>query len=96
MIGQNDEMALGAIEAIKSAGLNVQDFAIAGIDGVSDAIRAVKQGEMMSILQDGQAQIQGAIDIAMRSVQGERYQPMSTIWQQYQGKWIGNKGRQNV
>ncbi|ABG12378.1 sugar ABC transporter substrate-binding protein [Yersinia pestis] len=92
VIGQNDEMALGAIEAIKSAGLNVQDFAIAGIDGVSDAIRAVKQGEMMSILQDGQAQIQGAIDIAMRSVQGERYQPMSTIWQQYQGKMDWQQG----
>src|SRR5690606_10200330 len=31
VIGQNDEMALGAIEAIKSAGLKVEDFAIAGI-----------------------------------------------------------------
>lgn len=51
-----------------------------------------KQGEMMSILQDGQAQIQGAIDIAMRSVQGERYQPMSTIWQQYQGKMDWQQG----
>jgi len=30
-------MALGAIEAIKSAGLNVNKFAIAGTDGVTDA-----------------------------------------------------------
>ena len=41
IIGQNDEMALGAIEAIKAAGLDVKSFAIAGIDGVTDALRAV-------------------------------------------------------
>lgn len=51
VIAQNDEMALGAIEAIKSAGLNVNDFSIAGVDGVSDAIRSVQEGEMVSILQ---------------------------------------------
>ena len=50
VIAQNDEMALGAIEAIKSAGLNVNDFSIAGVDGVSDAIRSVQEGEMVSIL----------------------------------------------
>jgi putative xylitol transport system substrate-binding protein len=37
VIGQNDEMALGAIEAIKSANLKVSDFAIGGIDGITDA-----------------------------------------------------------
>ncbi len=54
-------MALGAIEAIKGSGLNVKDFAIAGVDGVSDALRLVKNGEMMSILQDGRAQMQGQL-----------------------------------
>lgn len=86
VIGQNDEMALGAIEAIKSQGLNVKDFAIAGVDGVSDALRLVKQGEMMSILQDGQAQMQGAIDVAMRKVQGAAYQPLAPMWAQYKGQ----------
>ena len=62
VIAQNDEMALGAIEAIKSAGLNVNDFSIAGVDGVSDAIRSVQEGEMVSILRDANAQMQGSID----------------------------------
>ncbi|NDL62182.1 substrate-binding domain-containing protein [Acerihabitans arboris] len=86
VIGQNDEMALGAIEAIKGQGLNVKDFAIAGVDGVSDALRLVKAGEMMSILQDGRAQMQGAIDVALRKVKGNEYQPMSPIWAQYTGQ----------
>ena len=84
VIGQNDEMALGAIEAIKSAGMNVGDFAIAGIDGVSDALNAVKRGEMTSILQDAKAQMQASIDIAMRAVFGPSYRPMSSIWKQYE------------
>lgn len=82
VIGQNDEMALGAIEAIKAAGLNVTDFAIAGIDGVTDALNAVKTGDMASILQDGGAQAQGALDLAIKAVQPD-YEPMSPIWDQY-------------
>ncbi len=91
VIGQNDEMALGAIEAIKGAGLNVKDFAIAGVDGVSDAIHAVQAGEMVSILQDAKGQMQGSIDVALRAVKGEGYQPQSDIWKQYAKdlKWEG-------
>lgn len=95
IIGQNDEMALGAIEAIKSAGLNVHDFAIAGIDGVSDALNAVKRGEMTSILQDAKAQMQASIDVAMRAVLGTGYHPMSPIWKQYERdmKWSDGQSK---
>lgn len=96
VIAQNDEMALGAIEAIKSAGLNVKDFAIAGVDGVSDALRAVKQGEMVSFLQDGQGQMQGAIDVALRAVKGEGYQPESSAWQHYQDQLQWNDGQSGL
>ena len=82
VIGQNDEMALGAIEAIRAAGLDVGDFAIAGIDGVTDALLAVQAGDMASILQDGAAQAQGALDVALAAVI-DGYEPMSQIWEQY-------------
>ena len=82
VIGQNDEMALGAIEAIKAAGMSAQDFAIAGIDGVTDALVAVKNGDMASILQDARAQAQGALDVAVKAVD-EGYEPQSDIWEQY-------------
>ncbi len=82
VLAQNDEMALGAIEAIRSSGQNVEDFAIAGIDGVTDAINAVKEGLMSSVLQDANAQAQGAIDVAIRAVKPD-YEPQSDVWTQY-------------
>ncbi|WP_368516892.1 substrate-binding domain-containing protein [Rhizobium sp.] len=83
VIGQNDEMALGAIEAIKAAKLNVKDFAIAGIDGITDALHAVKQGTMTSILQDASAQAQGALDLAIFAAKKGNYKPESKIWEKY-------------
>jgi putative xylitol transport system substrate-binding protein len=96
VIGQNDEMALGAIQAIKQAGLNVSDFDIAGIDGVTDALLAVKRGEMTSILQDATAQAQGALDLALHAVLGDSYQPQSPIWQQYAKGMPWNDGKDKV
>ncbi len=83
VIGQNDEMALGAIEAIKAAGMSTDDIVIAGIDGVTDALVAVKAGEMTSILQDARAQAQGALDLAINAARDGDYEPQSSIWEQY-------------
>jgi len=80
VIGQNDEMALGAIQAIKQAGLNVKSFAIAGIDGVTDALNSVKSGEMVSILQDATGQSQGGLDLVMRAIVGPSYKPLAEVW----------------
>jgi len=83
VIGQNDEMALGAIEAIKEAKLDLKNFPTAGIDGISDALRAVKAGEMTSILQDAHAQAQGALDLAIFYAKKGDYKPESDIWAKY-------------
>ncbi len=83
VIGQNDEMALGAIEAIKAKGLATKSIPIAGIDGVSDAIKAVKAGDMVSILQDAQGQAQGALDVLLRQVVGQAYKPRAALWTDY-------------
>lgn len=84
IIGQNDEMALGAIAAVKAKGIDPKSIPTAGIDGVTDAILAVKRGEMVSILQDARAQAQGALDILLRKVIGPTYKPQSEIWKQYE------------
>jgi len=84
VIAQNDEMGLGAIAAMKAAGLDIKKIPVAGIDGVSDAIRSVAAGEMiLSIRQDAKTQAQGALDVALRTVIGPSYKPMSTVWTQY-------------
>lgn len=81
VIGQNDEMALGAIKAIEQAGLNVKDFGIAGIDGVTDAMLAAKDGKMVSILQDATAQAQGALDVLLAELIGPSYVPKAKVWE---------------
>lgn len=44
---QNDEMAIGAITALKSAGKNPgQDVKIVGIDGTQDAAQAIQTGDL--------------------------------------------------
>jgi len=92
IIGQNDEMGLGALQAVKAAGLDPKTIPTAGIDGVSDAILAVKSGEMISILQDANAQAQGALDVALRRLIGESYQPMGEAWKEYGAQMAWNGG----
>lgn len=92
VIGQNDEMGLGALQAIKAAGLDPKKLPVVGIDGVSDAILAVKSGEMMSILQDASAQAQGALDVALRHLVGESYKPMGEAWKEYESQMPWNGG----
>jgi putative xylitol transport system substrate-binding protein len=94
VISQNDEMALGAIEAMKARGINLATHPVGGIDGLTDALEAVKRGEMSTILQDANAQAQGSIDLALRRLIGPSYQPTSAIWNQYPGKLSWGDGTQ--
>ncbi|WP_310584097.1 substrate-binding domain-containing protein [Deinococcus sp.] len=96
IIGQNDEMALGAIEALKSQNLDPKKIPVAGVDGVTDAILSVKKGDMASVLQDARAQAQGALDLVLRQAIGSSYQPKSDIWKQYATGMPWKAGTQKV
>ncbi|PLV58290.1 ribose ABC transporter substrate-binding protein RbsB [Thermotoga sp. KOL6] len=45
VFAQNDEMALGAIEAIRAAG-KLDQIIVVGFDAIPDAIEAIKKGDM--------------------------------------------------
>lgn len=65
IFAQNDEMALGAVQAVKAAGL--KDVVIVGIDGQPDAHESIKAGEMTATIAQQPAKmseiaIQAAID----------------------------------
>ena len=45
VVCQNDDMMMGAIQAIITAGINVKDVVITGYDGVPDGLRAVRDGQ---------------------------------------------------
>jgi len=81
IIGQNDEMALGAIQAVKAAGIDPKTIPTSGIDGVTDALLGIKSGELASCtLQDATGQAQGALDLALRVIIGEEYKPQADCW----------------
>jgi ribose transport system substrate-binding protein/putative xylitol transport system substrate-binding protein len=77
---ENDEMALGALDAVKGQGIDPKTIKIAGIDGVDDALQAVKRGEMSTVLQDANGQAQGLIDVILRYLNGASYKPRASIW----------------
>lgn len=70
IICENDDMALGALSACKAAGRT--DIVIGGVDGLDDAVEAVKAGEMgISVLQDSPGQGAGGVDVALSLAKGE-------------------------
>ena len=61
VIALNDEMALGAIEALDAAGLVGQVY-VAGFDANNDALKAIRDGRMLvTIFQNGPAQAGDAV-----------------------------------
>ncbi|BDT70062.1 D-threitol-binding protein [Comamonadaceae bacterium OS-1] len=70
LIAANDQMALGALQALKTAGR--KGVMISGIDGVKDALDAIKAGDMsQSIFQNAKGQAQGAFDVVEMIKKGE-------------------------
>ncbi|KVD46845.1 sugar ABC transporter substrate-binding protein [Burkholderia sp. ABCPW 11] len=63
IVAANDQMALGALEALKTAG-RLKGVAISGVDGTADAMRAIKAGEMsQTIFQNAKGQAQAAYQV---------------------------------
>ena len=70
IISNNDSMALGAIEACKTAGVEI-NFPIVGIDATADGRDAIKNGELaMSVFQDPNGQGGGAVAAALNLING--------------------------
>lgn len=80
IIAENDEMAIGAMEAVRAAGLNPAELPIAGVDGITDALLAVQRGELMSTLQDANGLAQGAIDLAAAAATDGAHEPKAEVW----------------
>lgn len=69
IFGNNDEMALGAVEALKAAGRT--DIKVMGIDAISDACESILNGELVAtVYQDFASQGGGAVEIAYNLANG--------------------------
>ncbi|OWO94054.1 rhizopine-binding protein [Rhizobium esperanzae] len=73
VIANNDEMALGAIRAMKKAGMPMKDVVVAGVDATDDALAAMVAGDLdVTILQSAVGQGAVAVDAAVKLVNKEK------------------------
>lgn len=70
VFAHNDEMALGAIEAIQAAG---KDILVLGFDGTKDALDAVKEGKLDGTIAQQPALIgEEAVNAAVKILKGDK------------------------
>ncbi len=72
VVANNDEMAIGAIQAMKAAGIDMADVVVGGVDATSDALAAMQAGDLdVTVFQDAAGQGGGAVKTALALVAGE-------------------------
>ena len=72
VIANNDEMAIGAIQAMKASGISMEDVVVGGVDATQDALSAMQAGELdVTVFQNAAAQGGGALQAALQLARGE-------------------------
>ncbi len=72
VIANNDEMAIGAIQAMKAGGVDMKTMIIGGIDATQDALAAMQAGDLdVTVFQNAAGQGAGALDAAIKLAKGE-------------------------
>ena len=80
VISNNDEMAIGAIQALKAAGKPMDGVVVAGIDATADALAAMEAGDLdVTVFQNAAGQGSGAVDTALKLVKGEKVEKSTFI-----------------
>jgi len=72
VFANNDEMAIGAIQSMKAAGISMEDVIVTGVDATQDALVAMQQGDLdVTVFQDAAGQGSGAVNAAVALARGE-------------------------
>ena len=73
VISNNDEMAIGALQAMKAAGVDTKKVIIGGVDATQDALASMKAGDLkVTVFQDAAGQGKGALDAALALAAGKK------------------------
>ena len=79
VFANNDESAIGAIQAIKAAGISMDDVVIGGVDATQDALVAMQAGELdVTVFQNAAGQGSGSLNAALSLARGEDVPPV--VW----------------
>jgi inositol transport system substrate-binding protein len=73
VISNNDEMAIGAIQALKAAGKDLNKIVVGGVDATQDALASMQAGDLkVTVFQDAAGQGKGAVDAALKLAKGDK------------------------
>ena len=73
IIANNDDMALGAVNALKKNGISTKDIPVSGIDATQEALKAMQDGDLaVTVFQDAVGQGAGSIDTALNILAGKK------------------------
>ena len=79
VIANNDEMAIGAIQALKAAGVDMSKVVVGGIDATPDGLAAMAAGDLdVTVFQNAIAQGAAAMDAAVALSRGQK--TVRQIW----------------
>ncbi|MFV0360743.1 substrate-binding domain-containing protein [Tropicimonas sp.] len=72
VFANNDEMAIGAIQAMRSAGIDKDEVIVVGVDATQDGLAAMAAGELdVTAFQNVHGQATGAVDALVALTKGE-------------------------
>lgn len=72
VLSNNDEMAIGAIQAMKAAGISMDDVIVTGVDATQDALASMQGGDLdVTVFQNAAGQGSGALGAALALAAGE-------------------------
>jgi methyl-galactoside transport system substrate-binding protein len=89
----NDDMALGAVEALKAEGYNKGDAAkyipVVGVDATAPALQAMKEGSLLgTVLNDAANQGKATVNVALAAAQGKDITKDNVGYEVTDGKYI--------
>lgn len=83
VVSNNDNMAIGAINAMKAAGWDMKDVVVGGVDATQEALAYMKAGDLdVTVFQDAFGQGSGAVDAAIKLAKGEKVE--TKVWIPFQ------------
>jgi inositol transport system substrate-binding protein len=72
VFANNDEMAIGAIQAMKSSGVDMSKVVVVGVDATQDGLAEMGAGNLdVTVFQNAAGQAAGAVDAALALAGGQ-------------------------
>jgi len=72
VFANNDEMAIGSIQAMKATGISMEEIVVTGVDATQDALAAMQAGDLdVTVFQDAHGQGSGSLGAALALARGE-------------------------